>query len=292
MEIAELTNVKKKFGKKLALDSINIKIPRGKIVGLVGPNGAGKTTLMKIILGITPPDQGVVEVHGKTVKSHDHSMLEDVGALIEYPDLYPFLTGYEHLKMYSKNNRFNDIIQQLEMESYIHKTSKNYSLGMKQKLGIAIALVKHPDFLILDEPMNGLDPIATRELRQLIKKLNQTGVTLLISSHVLSELEKIIDRMILLKNGRVMLDESMDALQRKLKKGYKVCVDQVRVATTILAKSNINFDVEKNNIIFYPKDELEFNLILKKIFSMDLIVYDITAIQKDLENLVISEISD
>ncbi|MEE6726870.1 hypothetical protein PS420_02630 [Pediococcus acidilactici] len=115
---------------------------------------------------------------------------------------------------------------------------------------------------------------------------------MLISSHVLSELEKIIDRMILLKNGRVMLDESLDALQRKLKKGYKVCVDQVRVATIILAKSNINFDVEKNNIIFYPKDELEFNLILKKIFSMDLIVYDITAIQKDLENLVISEISD
>ncbi|KAF0494174.1 ABC transporter ATP-binding protein [Pediococcus acidilactici] len=292
MEIAELTNVKKKFGKKLALDSINIKIPRGKIVGLVGPNGAGKTTLMKIILGITPPDQGVVEVHGKTVKTHDHSMLENVGALIEYPDLYPFLTGYEHLKMYSKNNKFNGVIHQLEMESYIHKTSKNYSLGMKQKLGIAIALVKHPDFLILDEPMNGLDPIATRELRQLIKKLNQTGVTLLISSHVLSELEKIIDRMTLHKNGRVMLDESMDDLQRKLKKGYKVCVDQVRVATTILAKSNTNFDVEKNNIIFYPKDELEFNLILKKFFSMDLIVYDITAIQKDLENLVISEISD
>ena len=292
MEIAELTNVKKKFGKKLALDSINIKIPRGKIVGLVGPNGAGKTTLMKIILGITPPDQGVVEVHGKMVKSHDHSMLENVGALIEYPDLYPFLTGYEHLKMYSKNNKFNDVIQQLEMESYIHKTSKNYSLGMKQKLGIAIALVKHPDFLILDEPMNGLDPIATRELRQLIKKLNQTGVTLLISSHVLSELEKIIDRMILLKNGRVMLDESMDDLQRKLKKGYKVCVDQVRVATTTLAKSNINFDVEKNNIIFYPKDELEFNLILKKFFSMDLIVYDIKKKKKDLENLVISEISD
>lgn len=253
MEIAELTNVKKKFGKKLALDSINIKIPRGKIVGLVGPNGAGKTTLMKIILGITPPDQGVVEVHGKTVKTHDHSMLENVGALIEYPDLYPFLTGYEHLKMYSKNNKFNGVIHQLEMESYIHKTSKNYSLGMKQKLGIAIALVKHPDFLILDEPMNGLDPIATRELRQLIKKLNQTGVTLLISSHVLSELEKIIDRMTLHKNGRVMLDESMDDLQRKLKKGYKVCVDQVRVATTILAKSNTNFDVEKIILFFILK---------------------------------------
>ncbi|MDT3987877.1 ATP-binding cassette domain-containing protein, partial [Staphylococcus aureus] len=169
----------KKIGNKTILKDISLNLKRGQIVGLVGANGAGKTSLMKVILGYSIYQEGNFEViENKHKKSN-------VGALIENPGVYPFMSGYDNLKLLNETKNTQDIdtiVSQLKMDEYIHNKAKTYSLGMKQKLGIAIAFLNQPQLIILDEPMNGLDPRAVRDVRELIVKKAEEGVTFLISS--------------------------------------------------------------------------------------------------------------
>lgn len=198
MEQLTVQEVKVKFGKKEVLTSVSFSISAGEIVGLVGSNGSGKTTLMKAILGLTPKKAGVVSFHG-----------EKLGGLIENPSLYPFLTGYEHLQLFSikeKDEEIAKIVHRLDMNEFIHQKTKEYSLGMKQRLGVGIALLNHPQLVVLDEPMNGLDPKANKRLRETILTYAKEGTAFLISSHQLSELEKVVDRVLLLKDGVVAQD--------------------------------------------------------------------------------------
>lgn len=174
-------------GQKI-IKNINSSISPGNIVGLIGPNGAGKTTIMKTILGLTKFD-GNISMNQHSITENNHYALSDVGALIEHPAIYPFLTGSQNLELYSHDNGdTKQIVSLLKMNDYINKKSKHYSLGMKQKLGIAIALLNKPKLVILDEPMNGLDVESTIIVRNIIQQYASTGTTFLISSHILSEL--------------------------------------------------------------------------------------------------------
>lgn len=187
MDVLTIEHLTKKIGNKTILEDVSFKLKRGQIVGLVGANGAGKTTLMKVILGYSSFQSGNFNV----INSKDSK--SNIGALIENPGIYPFMSGYENLKLLNESKNTQDIdkiVSQLHMDEYIHKKAKTYSLGMKQKLGIAIAFLNKPQFIILDEPMNGLDPKAVRDVRELIVQKAQEGVTFLISSHILSELVK------------------------------------------------------------------------------------------------------
>lgn len=184
MGVLTIEHLTKKIGNKTILEDVSFKLKRGQIVGLVGANGAGKTTLMKVILGYSSFQSGNFNV----INSKDSK--SNIGALIENPGIYPFMSGYENLKLLNESKNTQDIdkiVSQLHMDEYIHKKAKTYSLGMKQKLGIAIAFLNEPQFIILDEPMNGLDPKAVRDVRELIVQKSQEGVTFLISSHILSE---------------------------------------------------------------------------------------------------------
>ncbi|HHD0984538.1 TPA: ABC transporter ATP-binding protein, partial [Staphylococcus aureus] len=201
----------KKIGNKTILEDVSLKLDRGQIAGLVGANGAGKTTLMKVILGYSSYQKGQFDViENKHKKSN-------IGALIESPGIYPFMSGYDNLKLLNESKNSNDIdtiVSQLKMNEYIHNKAKTYSLGMKQKLGIAIAFLNRPQLIILDEPMNGLDPKAVRDVRELIIRKAQEGVTFLISSHILSELVKITNSIFIINKGEIVTETTEEELNK------------------------------------------------------------------------------
>jgi len=214
--ILSVQNLNKSFGNKHVLHDVSFDLKPGHIVGLVGPNGAGKSTLMKTMLGLFNYDSGSIKIAGETVTPQKHESLSKVGALIEYPGIYPFLTGWDHLQLFADGDHqlihIQKIISQLNMDSFIKRKAKGYSLGMKQKLGIALALVNFPELVILDEPMNGLDPEATKELRDLIISESQHGTTFLISSHILSELQRLAQDLLIIDEGRIVQQTTMHEL--------------------------------------------------------------------------------
>ncbi|WEV51370.1 ATP-binding cassette domain-containing protein [Lactobacillus sp. ESL0731] len=180
------------IGHEKIVNQVSFNIKTGEVVGLIGPNGAGKTTIMKTVLGLTK-FTGEVKVNNKKVTETNHYALANVGALIEHPAIYPFLTGRQNLELYSQQSSNMDyLIAVLEMNNYIDTKASGYSLGMKQKLGIAIAFLNTPQLIILDEPMNGLDIESTIKVRQLIYRYAKNGTAFLISSHILSELQKVM----------------------------------------------------------------------------------------------------
>ena len=211
MNVLTVEHLTKKIGKKTILEDVSLKLDRGQIAGLVGANGAGKTTLMKVILGYSSYQKGQFDViENKHKKSN-------IGALIESPGIYPFMSGYDNLKLLNESKNSNDIdtiVSQLKMDEYIHNKAKTYSLGMKQKLGIAIAFLNQPQLIILDEPMNGLDPKAVRDVRELIIKKAQEGVTFLISSHILSELVKITNSIFIINKGKIVTETTEEELNK------------------------------------------------------------------------------
>lgn len=211
MNVLTVEHLTKKIGNKTILADVSLKLDRGQISGLVGANGAGKTSLMKVILGYSSYQKGQFDViENKHKKSN-------IGALIESPGIYPFMSGYDNLKLLNESKNSNDIdtiVSQLKMNEYIHNKAKTYSLGMKQKLGIAIAFLNQPQLIILDEPMNGLDPKAVRDVRELIIKKAQEGVTFLISSHILSELVKITNSIFIINKGKIVTETTEDELNK------------------------------------------------------------------------------
>ncbi|TBW86526.1 ABC transporter ATP-binding protein [Staphylococcus hominis] len=211
MNVLTVEHLTKKIGKKTILEDVSLKLDRGQIAGLVGANGAGKTTLMKVILGYSSYQKGQFNVIDNKHKK------SNIGALIESPGIYPFMSGYDNLKLLNESKNSNDIdtiVSQLKMNEYIHNKAKTYSLGMKQKLGIAIAFLNQPQLIILDEPMNGLDPKAVRDVRELIIKKAQEGVTFLISSHILSELVKITNSIFIINKGKIVTETIEEELNK------------------------------------------------------------------------------
>lgn len=196
-KLVEVNNMSITFKRKTALKSVNCYLNQGEVVGLVGPNGAGKTTLMKAMIGFIPISKGEIQQVKETT----------IEALIEQPGLYPFLSGWDHLQLFAEVQHtaaIDRLISLLDMNEFIGKKTKEYSLGMKQRLGIALALLNQPQVVILDEPMNGLDPYSVKLLKEVILTYKEAGTTFLISSHILSELEQLVDRVLLLKAGKIM----------------------------------------------------------------------------------------
>lgn len=215
MEILSLENIDKKIKGKEILKDIHFSVEKGRIVGLIGENGAGKTTLMKVILGLTNYQEGTVKIGGEVVPHVNQSSIR-TGALIENPGIYPFLTGYENLKLFFEGNNpeeIQEIIQDMNMTNFIHSKAKTYSMGMKQKLGIALSFLNNPEIIFLDEPMNGLDPQANRDVRHAILKRADEGVTFFVSSHILSELEKLTNTLLIIDDGEIVMKTTMEKVK-------------------------------------------------------------------------------
>lgn len=211
----------------------------GSIVGLIGPNGAGKTTIMKTILGLTK-FTGKVVVEDQPVTENNHTALSQVGALIEHPAIYPFLSGLQNLKLYSiDENDMNHVISMLGMTGYIRDKAKGYSMGMKQKLGIAIALLNQPQLIILDEPMNGLDIEATILIRKIIKQYAAAGSAFLISSHVLGELQKVMTDVLLISEGKIIVNQPIAAFNQMSFTQYQLLTENMDATEKLFSENQI-----------------------------------------------------
>ncbi|MFC6179556.1 ABC transporter ATP-binding protein [Weissella sagaensis] len=282
----EIKHLEKNFGKKKILTDISFTVTKGHIVGLVGANGAGKTTIMKAILGLVGFSNGTITINGESVSLNKHQALSKVGALIENPGIYPYLTGWDHLRLFAEKNitksMMTELVSALKMDKYIHQKAKGYSLGMKQKLGIALAFLNNPDFVILDEPMNGLDPQATFDLRQLITTKANEGTTFLISSHILGELEKLAKDLVIIDRGQIIKQTTTYEL---LSTGEKYFVlqtsDDDRAQQLLL---DHNFNLKEDISILVPNiDNNSLANALKVLINNNIDVLDVQHKDNDLE---------
>ena len=216
MEILKCENLKKQVKNKVIVENISFLMNKGDVVGFIGPNGAGKTTTIKLILGLIKLTEGKVYIDGYDIQKNFIKAMEKVGAIVETPDLYMYLSGYDNLKLTANNyknitkERMNEVIKKVGLENRIKDKVSTYSLGMRQRLGIAEAIINSPELLILDEPTNGLDIEGTIEIRNLIKELSNEGIAILISSHNLTEIDNLCNRIIAIKNGKIITNDTID----------------------------------------------------------------------------------
>lgn len=214
-------NLTKRYGNTAAVDRIRLRIEEGEVYGFLGPNGAGKTTTLKMLVGLIQPTEGTFTVFGRTFAQHRRWILSQTGALIESPSYYGHLTGRENLRIIQRlrglpERNVSEALRVVRLEKHQHKRVDQYSLGMKQRLGLAMALIAFPKLLILDEPTNGLDPAGIEEIRELIRSLpRQYGMTVLVSSHLLSEVEQIATSVGIIRDGRLVFQGSLDSLKAK-----------------------------------------------------------------------------
>ena len=221
-KVLEVNKLSKSFGKRKVLDNINFNIYEGDIVGIIGPNGAGKTTLIKTILSLYKCDTGSIKICDYDIKKNLEEALSKTGSIIENPDMYLNISGRKNIEVISLINNINDkdyieeIIKFVGLEDRIIDKVKKYSLGMRQRLGIACALIKRPKLLILDEPTNGLDPKGIKELRKMLKTISEKeNMSILISSHILSEVENICDRVLIINEGKIISDFGIEEVKYK-----------------------------------------------------------------------------
>lgn len=292
--VLNVTNLTKEYGIKKVVNNVNFSIFPGQIFGFVGPNGAGKSTTIRMITGLTNITSGDVKICGFSIKTAYKKAIANVGGIIEMPQLYPYLSGTKNLKLfagfYGKQalKRIDAIVKLVGMENRINDKVSTYSLGMKQRLGIAQALLCKPKLLILDEPTNGLDPNGIVEMRNILKTLaEKEQMAILISSHNLAELEQMCDVIGLINNGRIIEHKTMLEIDKLLQSKQKVqfmCNYPNYAAQLLMDKYKLKSNVVGNSIIINLKEKY-IAPIVSYLTHKKIKIYNITKIQKSLEEL-------
>ncbi|MEB3025012.1 MULTISPECIES: ATP-binding cassette domain-containing protein [unclassified Parvimonas] len=277
-DILKIKGLTKTFGQTRAVDNVDMCIQRGDIYGFIGRNGAGKTTLIRILLGLCERQSGDIELFGSSNLSEGR---DKTGCIIENPALFPKMTAKDNIIAQSKavgvklsDSEIDDLLRVVGLESTGKKKAKNFSLGMKQRLSIALALVGNPEFLVLDEPTNGLDPEGIRDIRNLILKLNkEKSITVLVSSHILGELHKLATRYGVIDKGRLIKEFTAKELDEKTEDGFEIRVKEDDVQTTeeFLKESNVNYSLDSEKCKFTISKEENSDDILKQITAKGVI---------------------
>ena len=299
MELVLQTNgLTKKYGDKIAVDNVNINIAKGDIYGLIGKNGAGKTTIMKMICGLISKNEGDIKLFGS---SNLKKGRKRIGTIIEQPGLYPNMTAKENLIYYDKllgitdYSNVEEVLRLVGLDGTGQKKTKAFSMGMKQRLSIAISLIGNPDFLILDEPINGLDPAGIKEIRELILKLNyENDITILISSHILEEVFRITTKYGIIKNGILVDEFSAEELQTRCKKCLSLVVNDIEKAVYIIRntiKSNDYRVFEQGKICIYDRLDIP-EQINKSLVENGILVSSLTLEGSDTESYFIKIMGD
>jgi len=284
-----VSNLSKRYDDVVALDDASFEVPLGTICGFVGPNGSGKTTTIRMLLGLIKPSSGTGSIIGNSI-SHPEKYLKDVGAMIEGPAFYPALSGLENLKVFAKLGgipfeRCQDLLELVGLGDRGGDKYKNYSLGMKQRLGIAAALLPNPKLFILDEPTNGLDPAGIQEVRDLLEKLASDGVTVFVSSHLLSEIEMISKHLVMLRKGAVVFAGQIQDLLKRNKPtiiAKPSSINSLNYLAELIGKTGHNVIIEGDHI--QVDAEESFATTINKIaFEGGVVLKQLTPVRPSLE---------
>jgi ABC-2 type transport system ATP-binding protein len=288
--LLQLKNVRKDIGKKTIIHDLSLEVFPGEVFGFLGPNGAGKTTTIRMIVGLMGITSGEVLINGISIQKDFEKAIQHVGAIVENPEMYKFLTGYQNLLHYARmtkgvtKERIDEVVKLVGLEKRIHDKVKTYSLGMRQRLGLAQALLHRPSLLILDEPTNGLDPAGIREIRDYLRKLaKEEGLGIIVSSHLLSEMEMMCDRFAIIQHGRLVGIESVQELSQQAQK-VLLTVEPVEQALTVIKNiyPHMNITPVKQGIEV-SIDYAEIPSLNATLVSENIKVYGIQVLTKSLE---------
>ena len=291
MELLKIEGLSKVIKKKRILDDISLTVNEGEIVGFLGPNGAGKTTTIKMILGLFSITEGHISICGHDVQTDFESAMEQVGGIVENPDLYKSLTGRQNLEYFAsmydgdRDKMVEEVVELVKMGNRIDDKVKTYSLGMRQRIGIAQAILHRPRLLVLDEPTNGLDPIGIKELRDLLKYLSKNaGVGVFISSHLLSEMELMCDRICIIDDGAMIGEKSISQVQEEIEAiySYTFITSDSDKTYTYFQSLEANCDRQNGNVTLVMKRD-EIPGIIKALIGMGVDIYAVNQRQRTLE---------
>lgn len=290
-KLLECQNLCKSFGKKQILKDVSFEIDEGDILAFIGPNGSGKTTTIKLILGLQNIDKGKVTINGFDIEKDFVKSIEKVGAIVENPDTYMYLTGWQNLKLTANlykditDEKIKEIVKLVELEGRINDKVSKYSLGMRQRLGIARALINEPNVLILDEPTNGLDPEGIKDLRNLLKKLAKEGMGILISSHNLAELESFCNKVLIIDNGTIIETSEVKEFKNN---GNKYTFN---VSNTKDLDIEGIYEVTKNKFSYSGEKE-DIASIIKTLVKKNIDVYEVKMEELTLEEAFLKKTGD
>lgn len=281
------------------LNKVNLQVPTGSIYGFLGPNGAGKTTTLRLILGLLRKQAGTISIFGKPFLENRIPILKNIGSLIESPSLYGHLTALENLRIQQvlyqcPKSRILEVLNTVGLSDTGKKKAGQFSLGMKQRLSIAVALLHNPSLLILDEPTNGLDPNGIIEIRDLLKKINrELNITILISSHLLSEIEKIVSHIGIINKGNILFQGKLTELQTKQNLGASIQIKTNNniAAVTMLEAAGFQAHFDHEKIILPKIEEVQIAALNKQMVQLNIDVYQISHHQNDLESIFIDLIN-
>lgn len=292
MEVLTIKNLTKKYGKTEVLKNVNMHIKEGEIYGLIGKNGAGKTTLMKVILGLTEATSGNIKLWEKAVDDSP-AIYARIGANLDFQGFYPELTAYENLKVFAnirgvtKKNAIEEALKKVGLMNESHKKYKRFSLGMKKRLGLANAIIHEPEFIILDEPTNGLDPIGIAEFREYLMKISkEQETTIMVSSHLLSEMAIMADRIGVLNDGILIAEKKMDEIQKNNRTHLKISVTNNELTCGILEKvfHIDNYEVINKKYIYIYDLQLDKEEFSKELAKHGVGIMEIAIEEENLED--------
>ncbi len=290
----QIQNVTKTFGKKTAVDNVSFDLFPGEVFGFLGPNGAGKTTIIKMVMGFFRPDEGTIIINGYNRRTHYEAAMSSIGGIVENPEMYNTLSARMNLKMYARlhkgvtKERIDEVIELVGLTERANDPIKKYSLGMKQRIGLAQAMLHHPKVLILDEPTNGLDPAGIHQLRDILKHLaHEEGVAVMVSSHLLSEMQLMCDRIGIISHGKLLQICSIDDLMNQAQNSsvYRIKTSDPAKAKEILAKvypnriSNIGSDTLDIEI-----EEEQINECVRTLVSSGSDILGVQKLESSLED--------
>ncbi|MGB4844208.1 MAG: ABC transporter ATP-binding protein [Ferruginibacter sp.] len=275
------------------LKNINLQVPTGSIYGFLGPNGAGKTTTLRLLLGLLKKQQGDIFVFNKQLHKHRISVLSNIGSLIESPSLYGHLTATENLQLLQKLYqcpviRINEVLHTVGLSGTGKKKISQFSLGMKQRLSIAMALLHQPKLLILDEPTNGLDPNGIIEIRDLLKKLNvEKGISIIISSHLLAEIEKLVTHVGIISKGNMVFQGTLKELNNKQYQTSRLIIEtsDIERSKEIIRRMDLDGNYDKQKIILPIPSKETIASLNRKLIQENIDVYEMSVVKKDLETI-------
>ena len=254
--VLELKNVSKSFGKRKVIDNISLKVNSGEIFGFLGPNGSGKTTTIKMILRLIDSDEGEIKVNGFDNRKQFEQAMECIGAIVENPDMYKYMSGIDNLKLHARirnidEKRINEVLEMVGLKDRAKDKVGKYSLGMKQRLGLALTLLHNPKVLILDEHTNGLDPAGIKQLRDILKKIShEENVAVFVSSHILTEMQQMCDRVAVLDNGKIVkIEQITNSKEEKIETIELRIKDKTKAIKILKEKFEVDAKEEKDSLL-------------------------------------------